>query len=94
MARGEGALFVGSTSSLSGILSHIYFKLSNHRPVDTSVLSTPFTNEVSLCRKTAPSHFSNQPPFSFLKQQRTKTTRGEAGYQSRLFYDGRMGCML
>ncbi|SAL97925.1 hypothetical protein [Absidia glauca] len=45
MARDQGARFVGSTSSLSGILSHIYFNLSNHRPVDTSVLSKTFIKE-------------------------------------------------
>ncbi|KAI8344728.1 mitochondrial protein Pet127-domain-containing protein [Chlamydoabsidia padenii] len=45
MAKNQNARYVGSTSSLSGILSHIYFELSNHRPVDTSVLSRSFVNE-------------------------------------------------
>ncbi|CAO3600896.1 unnamed protein product [Absidia cylindrospora] len=45
MAKDQKAQYVGSTSSLSGILSHLYFKISNYRPVDISFLSRGFTNQ-------------------------------------------------
>ncbi len=38
--------FVGSTSSLTGVLSHIYFLLSGHKPIDTSSLSKGFSPHV------------------------------------------------
>ncbi|KAI8069944.1 mitochondrial protein Pet127-domain-containing protein [Gongronella butleri] len=44
MAKETKARFVGSTSSVSGILSQIYFLLSNSRPVDKSFLSSSYTN--------------------------------------------------
>ncbi|KAG8759509.1 hypothetical protein FRC14_005797 [Serendipita sp. 396] len=43
LARGEGKRFAGSTSSLGGLLSHIYFLLANGREVDTTVLSNSFS---------------------------------------------------
>ncbi|ORZ15867.1 mitochondrial protein Pet127-domain-containing protein [Absidia repens] len=45
MAKDQKARYVGSTSSLSGILSHLYFKISNYRPVDISFLSRGFANQ-------------------------------------------------
>lgn len=38
--------FGGSTSSLTGILSHIYFLISENKSVDTSSLSKNFSNSV------------------------------------------------
>ncbi|KAF7314200.1 hypothetical protein MKEN_00892200 [Mycena kentingensis (nom. inval.)] len=45
LARQEGRTFTGSTSSLSGMLSHCYFLISDHRPVDISSLSMAFKDE-------------------------------------------------
>ncbi|GJF00271.1 mitochondrial protein Pet127-domain-containing protein [Phanerochaete sordida] len=45
LAKTNGAKFAGSTSSLTGMLSHIYFALSNGKDVDTSVLSQAFSDE-------------------------------------------------
>ncbi|KDR82737.1 hypothetical protein GALMADRAFT_845001 [Galerina marginata CBS 339.88] len=45
LARQEDKLFAGSTSSLSGMLSHIYFLLSEYKEVDCTVLSQHFRNE-------------------------------------------------
>ncbi|KAI9305336.1 mitochondrial protein Pet127-domain-containing protein [Cunninghamella echinulata] len=42
MAEKNHAKFVGSTSSISGVLSHIYYQVSNHRPVDISFLTETF----------------------------------------------------
>lgn len=44
LARKENKLFTGSTSSLSGMLCHIYFLLSADRLVDTTTLSREFQN--------------------------------------------------
>ena len=41
----HGAKFLGSTSSMTGVLSHCYFALSKLRPVDTSPLSKEFLKE-------------------------------------------------
>lgn len=38
--------FAGSTSSLTGLLSHIYFLISNDHPVNTSLLPAPFNKAV------------------------------------------------
>lgn len=46
MARDLGKRYVGSTSSVTAVLSHFYFALSNNRPVDTSVLSQAFASQV------------------------------------------------
>ena len=40
--------FAGSTSSLTGLLCHIYFMISQFRGVDTSTLAAPFANAVSI----------------------------------------------
>lgn len=45
LAKREGKTFAGSTSSLTSLLSHIYFVFSGGRGVDTSVLSSAFANE-------------------------------------------------
>ncbi|PVG02139.1 Pet127-domain-containing protein [Serendipita vermifera] len=41
----EGKKFTGSTSSLTSLLSHIFFLISNGREVDTSTLSSAFSKE-------------------------------------------------
>jgi Mitochondrial protein Pet127 len=46
LAQQEERMFSGSTSSLTGILSHIYFLISANRHVDTNVLSRHFQREV------------------------------------------------
>lgn len=46
LAKREGRTFAGSTSSLSGMLSQIYFLISADKDVDTSVLSHKFRKEV------------------------------------------------
>ncbi|KAF9527551.1 mitochondrial protein Pet127-domain-containing protein [Crepidotus variabilis] len=58
LAKREGKKYAGSTSSLSGMLSHIYFLLSEFKEVDYSVLSQ---------------HFKNQPS-TFTSGQRTPAT--------------------
>ncbi|KAE9404010.1 Pet127-domain-containing protein [Gymnopus androsaceus JB14] len=45
LAKKEGRKFGGSTSSLSGMLCHIYFLLSAYKTVDTSTLSSDFRRE-------------------------------------------------
>ncbi|KZS93579.1 Pet127-domain-containing protein [Sistotremastrum niveocremeum HHB9708] len=45
LARREGRQFIGSTSSLSGVLCHIYYLLSGHKDVDISTLSMAFSDE-------------------------------------------------
>ncbi|KAF7291574.1 hypothetical protein HMN09_01248500 [Mycena chlorophos] len=45
LAKREGRMFAGSTSSLSGMLSHCYFLISEHREVDISSLSEAFQRE-------------------------------------------------
>lgn len=46
LAKQEDKKFSGSTSSLSGMLSHIYFLLSEYKEADCSILSQHFKNEV------------------------------------------------
>ena len=46
MAKKHEKKFTGSTSSLTSVLSHIYFHLSSFKPVDTSTLSKAFANKV------------------------------------------------
>lgn len=48
LALREGKSFAGSTSSLTGMLSHIYFLISGDRNVDISPLSRAFEDKVSL----------------------------------------------
>ncbi|KAH7915865.1 mitochondrial protein Pet127-domain-containing protein [Hygrophoropsis aurantiaca] len=45
LAKKEGRTFAGSTSSLTGMLSHVYFLVSDDRDVDTSLLSRHFQRE-------------------------------------------------
>ncbi|KAH7924960.1 Pet127-domain-containing protein [Leucogyrophana mollusca] len=45
LAKQEGRTFAGSTSSLTGMLSHVYFLVSGDRDVDTSLLSRHFQHE-------------------------------------------------
>ncbi|KAF8631808.1 hypothetical protein AX17_005023 [Amanita inopinata Kibby_2008] len=45
LAKREGKTFAGSTSSLTGMLDHIYFLISGDKPVDTQVLSRSFWSE-------------------------------------------------
>uniref|UniRef100_A0A0W0EVD7 Putative RNA processing-related protein, mitochondrial RNA degradation n=1 Tax=Moniliophthora roreri TaxID=221103 RepID=A0A0W0EVD7_MONRR len=47
LARKEGRRFGGSTSSLSGMLSQIYFLISENKEVDTSTLSAGFRRQPS-----------------------------------------------
>jgi Mitochondrial protein Pet127 len=46
LAKREGKMFAGSTSSLTSLLSHIYFVISGGKGVDISVLSSAFADEV------------------------------------------------
>ncbi|KAJ6508893.1 Pet127-domain-containing protein [Mycena sanguinolenta] len=45
LAKRENRMFAGSTSSLTGMLSHCYFLMSEHKPVDISSLSQHFGQE-------------------------------------------------
>ncbi|KIK28182.1 hypothetical protein PISMIDRAFT_7693 [Pisolithus microcarpus 441] len=47
LAKQHNRPFVGSTSSLTGLLSHVYFLVSGDRAVDTSPLSRAFAHEVT-----------------------------------------------
>ncbi|ORX46564.1 Pet127-domain-containing protein [Hesseltinella vesiculosa] len=43
LAKKHEAKYIGSTSSVSGILSHVYFELSKSRPLDISYLSDTYS---------------------------------------------------
>ncbi|KAJ7935565.1 mitochondrial protein Pet127-domain-containing protein [Mycena leptocephala] len=45
LAKRQNRLFAGSTSSLTGMLSHCYFLISEHKKVDISSLSQNFQHE-------------------------------------------------
>ncbi|KAJ7505395.1 mitochondrial protein Pet127-domain-containing protein [Mycena galericulata] len=45
LAKRQNRIFAGSTSSLTGMLSHCYFLISEHKTVDISSLSQNFRNE-------------------------------------------------
>ncbi|KAG2110100.1 mitochondrial protein Pet127-domain-containing protein [Suillus clintonianus] len=45
LAKMHSRPYVGSTSSLTGLLSHIYFLISGGKDIDTSVLSGAFAHE-------------------------------------------------
>ncbi|KAF8908913.1 mitochondrial protein Pet127-domain-containing protein [Gymnopilus junonius] len=47
LAKQEDKKYAGSTSSLSGMLSHIYFLLSEYKEADCTILSQHFKNEPS-----------------------------------------------
>ncbi|CAG8600574.1 9432_t:CDS:2, partial [Acaulospora colombiana] len=51
LAKREGKQFTGSTSSLTSLLSHIFFLISNGRGVDTSTLSSAFSKEGTMLEK-------------------------------------------
>lgn len=55
LASGEERRFAGSTSSLSGLLSHIYFLISRMQEVNLDTMAAPFNRMVS-----AISHTSNR----------------------------------
>ncbi|KAI9010417.1 mitochondrial protein Pet127-domain-containing protein [Phycomyces nitens] len=45
MAKEHNKRYLGSTSSVSAVLSHFYFTVSNFKPIDTSILSHDFAKE-------------------------------------------------
>ncbi|KAL0074325.1 mitochondrial protein Pet127-domain-containing protein [Phycomyces blakesleeanus] len=45
MARDHNKRYLGSTSSVSAVLSHFYFTVSNFRPIDISILSKAFEGQ-------------------------------------------------
>lgn len=45
MAKSCGASFVGSTSSMTAVLSHFHFLLSAWRPVNIDMLSTQYASQ-------------------------------------------------
>jgi hypothetical protein len=45
MAKECGASYVGSTSSLTGVLSHFHYLLSAWRPVNIDMLSTQYASQ-------------------------------------------------
>ncbi|KAJ7459785.1 RNA processing-related protein, mitochondrial RNA degradation [Mycena latifolia] len=45
LAKRQNRMFAGSTSSLTGMLGHCYFLISEHKAVDISSLSQHFQNE-------------------------------------------------
>jgi hypothetical protein len=47
LARSLQRRFVGSTSSLTVTLCQLYFLITRYRPVNTSLLSSAFQNEVA-----------------------------------------------
>ncbi|KAF4617875.1 hypothetical protein D9613_006069 [Agrocybe pediades] len=47
LAKQEGKKFAGSTSSLSGMMSHIYFLLSEYKEADCTILSQHFKTEAT-----------------------------------------------
>ncbi|EJD41266.1 Pet127-domain-containing protein [Auricularia subglabra TFB-10046 SS5] len=47
LARKYGKTFAGSSSSLTGILSHVYRLISGEKPIDTSTLSAAFDTELA-----------------------------------------------
>jgi hypothetical protein len=51
MAKDMKQRYVGSTSSVSAVLSHFYFVMSNFKHVNTSCLSRAFDKEVREKRK-------------------------------------------
>lgn len=46
LAQSERKRFAGSTSSLTGLMSHIYYLISGCHPVSTSNLSKAFSTKV------------------------------------------------
>ncbi|KAG9103870.1 hypothetical protein FRC06_007399 [Ceratobasidium sp. 370] len=76
LAKRQGKKFTGSTSSVSTILAHIYFLISNWREVDTSVLSTAFVHmskEFSAGQKM---------PYTFFMRQNNGVVAFDSGSQT------------
>lgn len=48
MAKDMKQRYIGSTSSVSAVLSHFYFVMSNFKEVNTSCLSRAFDKEVKI----------------------------------------------
>jgi hypothetical protein len=46
LAIREGKRFVGSSSSMTGVLSHIYRLISGEKPVNLSYMTLAFASEV------------------------------------------------
>lgn len=47
LAKNMKQRYIGSTSSVSAVLSHFYFVMSNFKEVNTSCLSRAFDKEVN-----------------------------------------------
>ena len=58
IAKQHKRSFAGSTSSLTGLLSHCYFLISGDKEVDTSSLSRAFLHQVSIRGTLAQSQIS------------------------------------
>ncbi|KAG8730459.1 hypothetical protein FRC12_020257, partial [Ceratobasidium sp. 428] len=81
LAKRQGKKFTGSTSSVSMILAHIYFLISNWRDVDTSVLSASFAHmskEFSAGQKM---------PYTFYMRQNNGIVAFDSGSQSEDPFD-------
>ena len=46
VAKREGRKYAGSTSSMSGLLSQLYYLISGDKPINTSNLSNGFSTQV------------------------------------------------
>ncbi|CAG8586828.1 7084_t:CDS:10, partial [Paraglomus occultum] len=55
LARKYSSKYCGSTSSMTGVLSHVYFLISSWKPVDISTLSLAFAKESASYTSTAKS---------------------------------------
>lgn len=53
LAKREEKIFAGSTSSLTGMLSQVYFLISDIRAPDASILSRPFQYMVRISHEFA-----------------------------------------
>lgn len=62
LTKREGKMFGGSTSSLTGMLSQVYFLISGMRTPDTSPLSQPFYYMVRVLREflIGPAHLTTR----------------------------------
>ena len=47
LAKKTSSKYCGSTSSMTGVLSHVYFLISSWKPVNISTLSSAFAKEVT-----------------------------------------------
>ncbi|KDN51594.1 hypothetical protein RSAG8_00139, partial [Rhizoctonia solani AG-8 WAC10335] len=76
LAKRYNKKFVGSTSSLSMILAHIYFLVSNWRDLDLDILSSAFVH--------MPRDFSagQKMPYTFFMRQNDGITAFDSGSQS------------